>query len=164
MRINNFCPNCGSKIVKGAEYCMNCGTKIYNQSVSVQKDNTSDIISELSMDNKTASETSYFNKSRFSRGDYRKYMATVLFLGVSLKKITKLFHHNYPSLAVIIIAIAVVAFLFTFYFISVKRFHDLNKSGWNIFALLIPFYGMYIFHLLLNEKGTVGINNYGNNN
>ena len=43
----------------------------------------------------------------------------------------------------------------------VKRFHDVGKSGWWWFALLIPIYDIHLAIGLLTERGTVGPNPYG---
>lgn len=44
---------------------------------------------------------------------------------------------------------------------TIKRFHDLNKNGDNIFLLLIPLYNLYIMAILFFKKGTYGVNKYG---
>jgi uncharacterized membrane protein YhaH (DUF805 family) len=46
-------------------------------------------------------------------------------------------------------------------FITVKRFHDLNRPGWHYWLLLIPFYNLYLAIILLFKKGTAGPNTYG---
>ena len=43
----------------------------------------------------------------------------------------------------------------------VKRFHDLGKSGANFFSLLIPIYNIHILIGLFTERGTIGVNQYG---
>lgn len=42
-----------------------------------------------------------------------------------------------------------------------KRFHDRNESGWNIFALIIPFYNLLLLVMLLFEDGDEYENDYG---
>ncbi|HLO54366.1 MAG TPA: DUF805 domain-containing protein [Saprospiraceae bacterium] len=53
----------------------------------------------------------------------------------------------------IFLAVFIVSFIFSA-IQSVKRLHDVNKSGW---FFLIPLYNIY----LLFSKGCVGVNNYG---
>jgi uncharacterized membrane protein YhaH (DUF805 family) len=43
----------------------------------------------------------------------------------------------------------------------IKRFHDVGKSGWWWFALLIPIYNIHLAIGLLTERGITGPNPYG---
>lgn len=45
--------------------------------------------------------------------------------------------------------------------LCIKRFHDLNKSGWNYLFLVIPLVNIYFLYLLYFKKGTPGDNPYG---
>lgn len=46
--------------------------------------------------------------------------------------------------------------------LSVRRWHDLNKSGWWIFVSLVPFIGgLYAFIMTGFVEGTRGQNGYG---
>ncbi len=45
--------------------------------------------------------------------------------------------------------------------VSVRRFHDVNKSGWYLLIELIPFVGWLIVLAMLVEKGTEGKNRFG---
>ena len=45
--------------------------------------------------------------------------------------------------------------------LAIKRFHDLNKSGWFYLCLWIPLVGLYFYALLIFKKGTTGNNTYG---
>ena len=45
--------------------------------------------------------------------------------------------------------------------LSVRRLHDINKSGWFILLGLIPFVGSIILLVFNCMAGTVGENNYG---
>ena len=53
--------------------------------------------------------------------------------------------------------------IYTAYIIvSVKRLHDIGKSGWYYLIALIPFVGGLILFIQLGfEKGTSGLNQYG---
>ena len=55
------------------------------------------------------------------------------------------------SLAVVIPSIAV----------SVRRFHDVGKSGWMYFIILIPLVGAIWFLVLMATDGNKGSNEYG---
>jgi uncharacterized membrane protein YhaH (DUF805 family) len=45
--------------------------------------------------------------------------------------------------------------------IKVRRLHDTNRSGWNIFWEIIPIIGSIGVFLMLIEKGSEGENKYG---
>ena len=51
-----------------------------------------------------------------------------------------------------------------FYFnlvIQVRRFHDMNRSGWFILLFIVPLVNIFVFFYLLLGSGTQGINHYG---
>ena len=45
--------------------------------------------------------------------------------------------------------------------VVVRRLHDINKSGWMYFVILIPFIGSIWLLILMLTEGTQGDNNYG---
>lgn len=45
--------------------------------------------------------------------------------------------------------------------VTVRRLHDLGRTGSQYFLLSIPFYNIYLGCLLLFKRGTVGPNAYG---
>jgi uncharacterized membrane protein YhaH (DUF805 family) len=45
--------------------------------------------------------------------------------------------------------------------VTVKRFHDLGRSGWHTLGLLVPLYGLYLGIVLIFQKGIEGPNQYG---
>lgn len=47
--------------------------------------------------------------------------------------------------------------------VTVRRLHDLNKSGWNILLGLIPLVGAIILLVYYCTEGTLGENAYGPN-
>lgn len=47
--------------------------------------------------------------------------------------------------------------------VSVRRLHDIGKSGWMIFIILIPLVGAIWFFVLALKEGNQGENNYGIN-
>jgi uncharacterized membrane protein YhaH (DUF805 family) len=46
-------------------------------------------------------------------------------------------------------------------FLAVRRFHDLGRSGWHFWLLLIPLYNLYLSIVLLFSPGFAGTNEYG---
>jgi len=48
-----------------------------------------------------------------------------------------------------------------FAFQVVRRLHDLDRPGTDLFLLLVPFYNLYLMAVFLLKKGTPGPNRYG---
>ena len=64
----------------------------------------------------------------------------------------------FTQIIILLVLGIVVVLLFTIPFIavSVRRFHDINKSGWWYLVNFVPFVGSLIFMVMLIEKGTLG--------
>jgi uncharacterized membrane protein YhaH (DUF805 family) len=45
--------------------------------------------------------------------------------------------------------------------VSVRRMHDIGKSGWWLFIVLIPLVGIILLIYWFVQRGTVGPNEYG---
>lgn len=45
--------------------------------------------------------------------------------------------------------------------VSIKRLHDINKSGWWFLLILVPYVDFYLFYLLYFKKGDASSNKYG---
>lgn len=45
--------------------------------------------------------------------------------------------------------------------VSIRRMHDLDKSGWWIFIVLVPVVGFLIYLYWVVQRGTVGPNRFG---
>ena len=45
--------------------------------------------------------------------------------------------------------------------VTIRRLHDINKSGWYYFVSFIPFIGSIILLIWLCTEGTLGPNQYG---
>ena len=45
--------------------------------------------------------------------------------------------------------------------VTIRRLHDINKSGWNLLWMLIPLFGAVYIIILNIIKGTDGDNKYG---
>jgi len=46
-------------------------------------------------------------------------------------------------------------------FVTVRRLHDIEKSGWYYWLFYVPFVNIVLFLMLLFQKGTIGTNKYG---
>ncbi|WP_291354154.1 DUF805 domain-containing protein [Acinetobacter sp. UBA3106] len=57
--------------------------------------------------------------------------------------------------------VILVLYLYFLMVITVRRLHDLNRSGWLILLFLLPLMNIFMGLYLLLGSGTPGINNYG---
>ena len=51
--------------------------------------------------------------------------------------------------------------IFMVYFPMIRRFHDLNQSGWFVLLMAIPVVGFFVPYVIGFIKGDTGSNNYG---
>jgi uncharacterized membrane protein YhaH (DUF805 family) len=56
-----------------------------------------------------------------------------------------------------------LAMIVPFFAVTVRRLHDIGKSGWWILINLIPFIGTIWLIILLLNKSQMGVNEYGEN-
>lgn len=87
-----------------------------------------------------------------------------LFISCVFPLILELFlTKNIPEIILnIICLLSVISFLCDLS-LGIRRCHDLNKSGWWMLFLLIPFFDIIFILYLLFAKGTDGSNRYGEN-
>ena len=60
-----------------------------------------------------------------------------------------------------ILMVLVLPVLWISIMVLIKRFHDLGRSGWHYFMLMIPFYNVWVSIQLSFFRGTVGENEFG---
>jgi uncharacterized membrane protein YhaH (DUF805 family) len=108
-------------------------------------------------------------KGRSSRQEYiLRFLLMWFFAGVSLVfvKLDDLvgeMNHLTLSLSTIFLAFIVSIFFLSIaqvFFVTHRRLHDLNASGWWQFITFIPF-GQMLMIAFIFFKGTQGINRYG---
>lgn len=67
----------------------------------------------------------------------------------------------YQDIIWIFFMLGILLFLISELSSTVRRLHDLNKSGLNYFFFFIPFYNIYLWLALYLKKGTTGNNSFG---
>ncbi len=67
---------------------------------------------------------------------------------------------NEEAIGIVIIFIWITGAIAEFC-VTVRRFHDLGRSGWYILGNLVPFYNIYLNLMLLFKKGDACKNKYG---
>jgi len=69
-------------------------------------------------------------------------------------------------IALIILPVFIVLYLLYMWVglaVTVKRYHDMEKSGWNVLIILIPAVGALVILIVCGcLRGTDGVNRFGN--
>lgn len=90
-----------------------------------------------------------------------KYIGIYLLLNLacySLREILEPINNSWIDTMFMILAFLSIIFNIC---LKVQRLHDLNRSGYHYFLTWIPIYNIYIYIILIFEKGTDGPNEYG---
>ena len=103
----------------------------------------------------------FFNfKDRASRSEYWYFqlvfaiMSLPLFIYEDSSNDTHLIYTGISAIIVLILFIPAIS-------VSVRRLHDINKSGWFVIISVIPYIGWIILAIMLIGKGTLGKNKFG---
>ncbi len=98
-------------------------------------------------------------KGRAGRKEYCYFASFCHLLNLLLLFLNK----NYGnSLTTILCALLILLCIIPYFSLNIRRFHDINKSGWWFFiSTIIPVGLLISFIALLFIKGTPGPNKYG---
>ena len=103
----------------------------------------------------------FFNfKDRASRSEYWYFQLVFTILSLPLfiyedsSNDTHLIYTGISAIIVLILFIPAIS-------VSVRRLHDINKSGWFVIISVIPYIGWIILAIMLIGKGTLGKNKFG---
>jgi len=103
----------------------------------------------------------FFNfKDRASRSEYWYFqlvfaiVSLPLFIYEDSSNDTHLIYTGISAIIVLILFIPAIS-------VSVRRLHDINKSGWFVIISVIPYIGWIILAIMLIGKGTLGKNKFG---
>ena len=178
-----FCPQCGAKLESGARFCSSCGCHLLEEEMSepvtAKTDEKPPVSSgnafDQAMKNLQESDWSGLQKiikaelftsdGRISRGEYIKKF---LFLLVSIIPLLIIFVFLIDFLGdfvegilTLLFGIIMVFINISYLMLSIRRLHDLNKSGWLILIAIVPLIDIALFIYLLACQGTHGNNDYG---
>ena len=103
----------------------------------------------------------YFNfKDRASRSEYWYFQLVFTIVSIPLfiyedsSNDTHLIYSGISGIIVLLLFVPAIS-------VSVRRLHDIDKSGWFVFISVIPFIGWVILAIMLIGKGTEKKNQFG---
>ncbi|WP_457561902.1 DUF805 domain-containing protein [Caminibacter pacificus] len=97
-------------------------------------------------------------KGRINRLKYFAIMLGLFLVSLAPDFVCK---NNPDSSICMIFLLLVIPMIWVNFAIIVKRFHDLNRSGWWALLMLVPVVNFIIGLFLLFKKGTEGANDFG---
>lgn len=164
-----FCTKCGNGVSDNSSFCVKCGNK-------VEVNDVPEIVSDK------------VSKGRPQKGLFRGRIARLrFFLGyfvavipllamVTLWGIVNLISSSLGvsdassvplvdfinRLIPFVIGLSVLLFFVGYFFLAIRRLHDLGYSGWFILLLFVPYLNLALILYLLFARGESGPNKYGN--
>lgn len=100
-------------------------------------------------------------EGRMNRAKYWLYIIAVTILAAVLFAIASGISIILPKIGIALMLIVAIASLWISFSIQIKRWHDLDKSGWMILLNIIPILNIVAFVVTGFFKGTTGSNRFG---
>mgnify|MGYP004001944373 CR=1 FL=1 len=105
----------------------------------------------------------YFTANgRASRSEYWFFQLFFIILSIPAMVFDENSTNDTYLILIIVSFVAILILFIPNICVSIRRLHDLNKTGWLILLSLIPFIGGLILFVMLIAKGTEGKNKFGN--
>ena len=98
---------------------------------------------------------------RLRRRNYLVFDLIFTILIFLIEMILEYLKTNFNLINLFLMIFIFIFLLILFTIMTIKRFHDIEYSGWSILLLLIPIINLGGSFLLLFKDGTVGPNKYG---
>ena len=162
----SFCGNCGKQLADGARFCPGCGTKI----VSLEKPAASPAAPPAAQRGGGAPQPEDLRamlltyQGRLNRKPYILYSVGIWFLMLILNVVADVLGDSRSSVALLVafaLYLAVLALCVPSVMLTIRRWHDLGKSGWFTLLSLIPVVNFFVEIYLWAAPGTAGPNAYG---
>ncbi len=161
------CSSCGHTLPDNANFCEICGH------IQEHDSNDTTILTKGTYEPDIGLKENFFSyKKRLNRLRYIKRTVAIgiinvlLAVAISIIEVANNNNHNIDiSTTVLILAVFIVTasivVLTSSTMLQIRRFHDVDRSGWWVLTTFIPIVGIIPGIYLLFAKGTVGDNRFG---
>lgn len=166
-----FCPTCGKEWKENAKFCVFCGAKGSDDIVAptllpnqppVMQAQTLSTIEALDLGMIENFKQCILNRyikfeGRACRAEYWRFGAVQSFAGGVLGLLALIL----GDFGYVLGVLWNVGILLPSISVMVRRLHDINKSGWFCWIILIPIVGVIWLIVLMAKRGDEGPNTYG---
>lgn len=150
-----YCSKCGIESNEDSNFCNSCGFSLQNiENITVKGENKGVIEQFIEVLKRTLSLDW---SGRFSRREFAILWVGVMLVNFFILVVITLSGFDLwlesAELAEIAVILWLIASAIILYSAAIRRFHDLNESGWNVLLLIIPIIYVLTFIYLLVKKG-----------
>ena len=157
------CTQCGSLISEEDKFCGDCGAKILNKEDNnnqVKYRNAGNTREQGSFDYYKQALSKYRDFSgRSTRAEYWYFMLYNIIIAILIAIFGVIIGDEEGILYFLYLLVVIIPDLA----VSVRRLHDIGKSGWILLIGLIPFIGFLWMLILFTTDSESGANKYGPN-
>lgn len=97
-------------------------------------------------------------KGRSARSEFWWVVLAIFIANIIIGLMTALVGDTLGGILSLLFTLAIII---PYIALGIRRFHDLDKSGWWFLTLLIPLVNLVIILIFFTQKGTAGSNQYG---
>lgn len=150
-----YCSKCGAELKEDSKFCSSCGFSLQKAIIREEKKG---IVGQFI----EAVKLSFIWSGRFSRRQF----ILILFGGILMEFLIGIllwFLGWDEDLIFKFVDLIVLIFFVVFVGAAIRRFHDIDKSGWYVLLLFIPLVGFVVFvlDLILEQGKEIGKTRWG---
>lgn len=148
-----FCTKCGAKNPEDATFCYKCGNEIYTDKTRTMVDDTTDTTDEIVAEEVNPLIDFWTNIVNFEGKMNRHNFWVAVFIMALINIVIVAI--SYGTEAMILWYLYDLFFLIATLSASVRRLHDINKSGAYVLLNLIPLVGQVALLIMLLQENEV---------
>ena len=148
-----FCTKCGAKNPEDATFCYKCGNEMYTDKTRTMVDDTTDTTDEIVAEEVNALIDFWTNIVNFEGKMNRHNFWVAVFIMALINIVIVAI--SYGTEAMILWYLYDLFFLIATLSASVRRLHDINKSGAYVLLNLIPLVGQVALLIMLLQENEV---------
>lgn len=148
-----FCTKCGAKNPEDATFCYKCGNEMYTDKTKTMVDDTTDTTDEIVAEEVNPLIDFWTNIVNFEGKMNRHNFWVAVFIMALINIVIVAI--SYGTEAMILWYLYDLFFLIATLSASVRRLHDINKSGAYVLLNLIPLVGQVALLIMLLQENEV---------